>query len=207
MHPNHALLRQFIGRLAKQPRTYYQVVLPPEPSGWPWINSLFLDRFVHHHSPMTAEHRRRVAAFLRNSIEVLHCETDDALPLLRRRKKSSRTQHKDYSRPSSYLRYGSTGPAETGESDDILTGWPADQLIRYAAGLRYEHGAEPGWIVDPLPLGLSHFLLRGARIAGRVVDISWRRYRDGSPCDTFRVYLDGECVHERKRPGHWRLPL
>lgn len=70
-----------------------------------------------------------------------------------------------------YEHYNSlTGEPESGFRD-YMHSWWVDSIIRQAAGLTPQD--DGSLVIDPLPLGLTHFALRGAPYRGRKVDVLW----------------------------------
>lgn len=105
----------------------------------------------------------------------------------------------DLRRPNSYEHYNpETGaPSLYRGIDDYQHSWVVDLLIKYVAGVQPELGK---LVVDPLPFGLERFVLSGARVAGRRVDVS----HDPSG---FAVSVDGQVVHSSAAPQRVELNL
>ena len=78
----------------------------------------------------------------------------------------------------------------TGEPEssfrDYMHSWWIDAIIRQAAGLTPED--DGSLVIDPLPLGLTHFALRGAPYRGHRVDVLWNEPGTGKG---LTVRIDG----------------
>ena len=72
--------------------------------------------------------------------------------------------------------------------------WWIDTIIRQAAGLTPQD--DGSLVIDPLPLGLTHFSLRGAPFRGHRVDVLWNEPETGKG---LTVRLDGTIL--RHVPG------
>jgi hypothetical protein len=72
-------------------------------------------------------------------------------------------------RPDFYEHYNSLTGAPMSSFRDYMHSWWVDVVIRHVAGLTPQ--ADGGLTVDPLPLGLKHYELRGAPYAGRRIDV------------------------------------
>ena len=93
-----------------------------------------------------------------------------------------------------YEHYNSlTGEPESGFRD-YMHSWWIDTIIRQAAGLTPQD--DGGLVIDPLPLGLTHFALRGAPCRGHRVDVLWNEPEAGRG---LTVRLDGAVL--RRVPG------
>jgi len=93
-----------------------------------------------------------------------------------------------------YEHYNSlTGEPESGFRD-YMHSWWIDTIIRQAAGLTPQD--DGGLVIDPLPLGLTHFALRGAPYRGHRVDVLWNEPEAGRG---LTVRLDGAVL--RRVPG------
>ncbi len=76
-----------------------------------------------------------------------------------------------------YEHYNSlTGEPESGFRD-YMHSWWIDSIIRQAAGLTPQD--DGSLVIDPLPLGLTHFALRGAPYRGHKVDVLWNEPASG----------------------------
>ena len=76
-----------------------------------------------------------------------------------------------------YEHYNSlTGEPESGFRD-YMHSWWIDAIIRQAAGLTPQDNGS--LVIDPLPLGLTHFALRGAPYRGHRVDVLWNEPETG----------------------------
>jgi hypothetical protein len=108
-----------------------------------------------------------------------------------------------------YERYNPLTGAGLSSFRDYMHSWWVDIYVRHVAGLEYVDGAL--LTVDPLPLGLDYFELRGAPWRGRRVDVLWRDPNgvpEGDPnAPAYRpgltVQVDGRTVARRPafRPG------
>ncbi len=93
-----------------------------------------------------------------------------------------------------YEHYNSlTGEPES-EFRDYMHSWWIDTIIRQAAGLTPQD--DGGLVIDPLPLGLTHFALRGAPYRGHRVDVLWNEPEAGKG---LTIRLDGKVL--RRVPG------
>lgn len=81
---------------------------------------------------------------------------------------------------------------------DYMHSWWIDTIIRHAAGLTPRD--DGGLVIDPLPLGLGHFALRGAPHRGRRIDVL---YNDPQAGRGLTVRVDGKVVRrdDAFRPG------
>jgi len=85
-----------------------------------------------------------------------------------------------------YEHYNSlTGEPESGFRD-YMHSWWIDLIIRQAAGMTPQD--DGSLVIDPLPLGLTHFALRGAPYRGRKVDVLWNEPGTGKG---LTVRIDG----------------
>ena len=79
----------------------------------------------------------------------------------------------------------------TGEPEssfrDYMHSWWVDSLIRQAAGLIPQD--DGSLVIDPLPLGLTHYALRGAPYRGHTVDVLWNEPETGKG---LTVRVDGQ---------------
>ncbi|MEO7963320.1 MAG: hypothetical protein ABIT38_05350, partial [Gemmatimonadaceae bacterium] len=73
-------------------------------------------------------------------------------------------------RPNCYEHYNPhTGAASVYRGiDDYQHSWVVDLIIQYACGVRVRDDAI---IVDPMPMGLDHFELRGVTVAGMDLEV------------------------------------
>jgi hypothetical protein len=85
---------------------------------------------------------------------------------------------------------------------DYMHSWWIDLIIRHAAGLMIQD--DGSLLIDPLPLGLDHFALRGVPWRGRLVDVLWNKPGDDTKDTGLTVRVDGKVVsrHEKFRPGN-----
>ncbi len=85
-----------------------------------------------------------------------------------------------------YEHYNSlTGEPESGFRD-YMHSWWVDAIIRQAAGLTPQD--DGSLVIDPLPLGLTHYALRGAPYRGHKVDVLWN---DPAAGQGLTVRIDG----------------
>lgn len=81
----------------------------------------------------------------------------------------------------------------TGEPEsnfrDYMHSWWIDTIIRQAAGLTPQD--DGSLVIDPLPLGLAHFALRGAPYRGHRVDVMWNQ---AGAARGLTVQLDGKVL-------------
>lgn len=98
----------------------------------------------------------------------------------------------DVNRPNCFEHYNpDTGyPSSYRAIDDYQHSWVVDLIIKYVAGLR--PGLD-GVTIDPLPMGLDHFSLRGAHVRGHRFDIHY----DGQ---ALTVTVDGVVTSDRYIP-------
>ncbi|MBN1441153.1 MAG: hypothetical protein JXA90_00520 [Planctomycetes bacterium] len=94
-----------------------------------------------------------------------------------------------------YERYDPiTGEPLSSFRDDLHSWW-IDLVVRHVAG--FEPAADGGFSIDPLPLGLDRFALRGIPLRGRRVDVEYTRgggdARDGS-ARGLTLRIDGEVI-------------
>ena len=85
-------------------------------------------------------------------------------------------------RPDFYEHYHPITGQPLSDFRDYMHSWWIDTIIRHAAGLTV---AEDGSVtIDPLPLGLKWFSLRGAEVHGHPFDVVWQEGRGLSvECD------------------------
>ncbi|RYG21192.1 hypothetical protein EON82_19255 [bacterium] len=74
-------------------------------------------------------------------------------------------------RPDFYEHYNSQTGAPKSTFRDYMHSWWIDVVVRHVAGLTPQ--ADGGLVIDPLPLGLKHYSLKGAPYAGRRVDVQF----------------------------------
>jgi len=102
----------------------------------------------------------------------------------------------DLARPTSYEYYhplNGKAPFFRG-TDDYMHSWIVDLIIRYVVGLQVEDECQI--LLDPLPFGLDHFALEGAKIRGKSVTVTWRRE---GPEAGLRAYVDSQLVAHSTR--------
>jgi hypothetical protein len=105
----------------------------------------------------------------------------------------------DLKRPNSYEYYNPlTGKPPVFEgSDDSITSWIVDLIIQYIAGLQPSDNNLI--IIDPLPMGLTHFTLDNAIVKGRVIKIIWRGNEIDPLKNGFFVFVDGHLVAKKTK--------
>lgn len=74
-------------------------------------------------------------------------------------------------RPDFYERYDPFSGRPLSSFRDYMHSWWVDVFLRHAAGLTPQN--DGSLIIDPLPLNLTYFALRGAPHRGRKVDVLW----------------------------------
>lgn len=154
---------------------------------WPYTNSVVIDGLA---ATSRRFNHRYDSAFgrLLRSYALLHFrQLDGRTPYL--------VEHYD----------SSTGEPISDEVD-YNHSYFVDLVVRHVAGVCLD---ETGLVVDPLDIGLDHFALRGLHIAGRQVDVTYRR-SDDVRCDApvgLRVNVDGHEVAAMKKLGRVPIPL
>jgi hypothetical protein len=89
---------------------------------------------------------------------------------------------------------------------DYMHSWWIDNILRHAAGFMLEDNGS--LIIDPLPLGLEYFTLKGAKWGGKKVDMLWRNPAMKEPPPSIppglTVLVDGKKVLEDAtfKPGN-----
>jgi hypothetical protein len=81
-----------------------------------------------------------------------------------------------------------TGKALSGFRD-YMHSWWIDVIIRHAAGL--EPQDDGSLVIDPLPMGLTHYALRGAPYRGHKIDVLWNEPETGKG---LTVRRDGKVI-------------
>jgi len=81
---------------------------------------------------------------------------------------------------------------------DYMHSWWIDVIIRHAAGM--EPQDDGSLVIDPLPMGLTHYALHGAPYRGHKIDVLWNEPETGKG---LTVRRDGKVVLQRKdfQPG------
>jgi hypothetical protein len=84
---------------------------------------------------------------------------------------------------------------------DYMHSWWIDLIIRHAAGLMIQD--DGSLLIDPLPLDLDHFALRGVPWRGRLVDVLWKKPGNETKDSGLTVRVDGKVLRrvENFRPG------
>jgi hypothetical protein len=88
---------------------------------------------------------------------------------------------------------------------DYMHSWWIDLIIRHAAGLMIQDDGK--LVIDPLPLGLEYFALRGAPYRGHRIDVLWKsaacRAKEADFGPGLTVLVDGKevCRREKFKPG------
>ncbi|MCC6730078.1 MAG: hypothetical protein IT208_12140 [Chthonomonadales bacterium] len=92
----------------------------------------------------------------------------------------------DPERPNCFEHYNPlTGePCTYRGIDDYQHSWVVDLIAKYVVGL--QPGAGPDLALDPLPVSVDSFAMRGIRYRGHSVDVRWRAG------DGYRACVDGE---------------
>jgi hypothetical protein len=94
---------------------------------------------------------------------------------------------------------------------DYMHSWWIDLIIRHAAGLMIQDDGK--LVIDPLPLGLEYFALRGAPYRGHRVDVLWKsaacRAKEADFEAGLTVIVDGKeiCRREAFKPGDAAVPV
>lgn len=101
-------------------------------------------------------------------------------------------------RPDFYEHYNPLTGRPLSTFRDYMHSWWIDTIIRHVAGLTPQD--DGSLVIDPLPMGLSQYALRGAPYRGHFVDVEW--YATG-PARGLTVTIDGRVVRRLPtfRPG------
>ncbi len=104
-------------------------------------------------------------------------------------------------RPDFYERYDPFSGKPLSRFRDYMHSWWIDLFIRHVAGLMPQE--DGSLVIDPLPLGLTRFALRGAPHRGHRVDVLW------SNTDGLTVRQDGRTILRRPtfHPGGARIGI
>ncbi|MBI4657445.1 MAG: hypothetical protein HY735_01135 [Verrucomicrobia bacterium] len=112
-------------------------------------------------------------------------------------------------RPDFYERYHPIDGRPLNKFRDYMHSWWIDLIIQHAAGLMVRDDGSV--VIDPLPMGLEYFELRGAPVRGKRIDVLWHKPREAglsfkNPPNVrsgLVVRLDGKTVFYRAafKPG------
>jgi hypothetical protein len=97
-----------------------------------------------------------------------------------------------------YEHYNSLTGAPMSDFRDYMHSWWVDLYVRHVAGLNPQD--DGSLVIDPLPLGLKTYALRGAPFRGHRVDVLWNDEKEGPG---LTVRLDGKVLRhdEAFQPG------
>ena len=155
---------------------------------WPYTNAIVLDGLARESRRLGHRYDTAFGAGLR-AFALLHF------------------QGRDLSRPGLVEQYDSrTGEPLSDEQDYNHSYW-IDLVVRHVVGLDLQPAH---LLLDPLEVGLDHFVLDGLRLGGSALRVTWRRPgAAGAPSDLepgYHVWEGDRCVHRAATLSPARVP-